>query len=62
MRYESANLQSALARLYELVSHAENYEDLAAKRDEVRLLVHELNAAYLDWAFEIDNAEIKRVS
>jgi hypothetical protein len=56
--YDLANLQSAAARLHYLLEDAEAVGAWPPNRDEVRLLVHELSAAYLDWAFSIDNAQL----
>jgi len=59
--YDLANLQSAAARLHALLEDAEEAGAAAPDRDKVRLLVHELSAAYLDWAFSVDNAQLKVV-
>jgi len=61
MGYDLANLQSAAARLYTLLEDAEAIDAEPLDRDQVRLLVHELSAAYLDWAFSVDNAQLKVV-
>lgn len=58
MSYELANLQSAAARLHSMLEDAEEVDAEPLDRDAVRLLVHELSAAYLDWAFSIDNAQL----
>lgn len=61
MKYELANLQSAATRLFTMLEDAEGIDAKPLDRDAVRLLVHELSAAYLDWAFEIDNSQLKVV-
>jgi len=60
--YEAASLQSVVTRLHSLLHDVESVEELEKARDEIRALVHEVNAAYLDWAFEVDNSNLKVLS
>jgi hypothetical protein len=62
MTHELANLQLAVAKLHALLEDHEDIDAPQLERPVVRDAVHEVNAAYLDWAFTIDNATLTVVS
>lgn len=57
---EAAELESAVRALFIYIEDLESKDQL--DRDEVRKLVHRLNECYLNWAFELDNAQVRLVS
>jgi hypothetical protein len=57
--YEAAEFEGAVRRLFIYLEDLESKDQM--DRDEVRQLVHELNAAYLDWAFTVDNSKLSVV-
>lgn len=55
--YEAAALESAVRALFIYMEDLDSKDDM--HRGEVRDLVHKLNEAYLNWSFELDNAELR---
>jgi hypothetical protein len=58
--HEAAALESAVRSLFIYIEDLESKDEMV--RDEVRDLVHKVNEAYLNWAIELDNVQIRVVS
>ena len=53
---EAAELEGAVRALFIYLEDLESEGEM--NRDEVRKLVHEVNRAYLNWAFTVDNSSL----
>jgi hypothetical protein len=56
---EAAELESAVRALFIYMEDLDDKDQMS--RDEVRQLVCKISEAYLNWAFELDNARISLV-